>query len=93
MIVDCLVFTGWTHCTHDCRFQRRCGALTTYVRVCAAGFLEKNRDSFSADLMQIVHNSSNKFMHTLFQEDLNMGSGGSTAPDWIARDRGRECLV
>ncbi|XP_043214510.1 myosin-VIIa-like isoform X4 [Amphibalanus amphitrite] len=40
----------------------------------ARGFLEKNRDSFSADLMQIVHSSTNKFMHTLFQEDLNMGS-------------------
>ena len=46
----------------------------------ARGFLEKNRDSFSADLMQIVHSSTNKFMHTLFQEDLNMGSGKRPCP-------------
>ena len=40
----------------------------------ARGFLDKNRDSFSADLMQLVHVSSNKFLRTLFAEDITMGS-------------------
>ena len=39
-----------------------------------AGFLDKNRDSFSADLMQLVHVTSNKFLRTLFAEDISMGS-------------------
>ena len=40
----------------------------------ARGFLDKNRDSFSADLMQLVHVSTNKFLRTLFAEDITMGS-------------------
>lgn len=40
----------------------------------ARGFLDKNRDSFSADLMQLVHVTSNKFLRTLFAEDISMGS-------------------
>ena len=39
-----------------------------------SGFLDKNRDSFSADLMQLVHVTSNKFVRTLFAEDISMGS-------------------
>ena len=38
------------------------------------GFLDKNRDTFSADLMQLVHVTSNKFLRTLFAEDISMGS-------------------
>ena len=38
------------------------------------GFLDKNRDSFSADLMQLVHVTQNKFLRTLFAEDISMGS-------------------
>lgn len=38
------------------------------------GFLDKNRDSFSADLMQLVHVTTNKFLRTLFAEDISMGS-------------------
>merc|ERR1712045_768900 len=35
---------------------------------------EKNRDTFSADLLQLIHVSKNKFLQNLFSEDLNMGS-------------------
>ncbi|KAG8294776.1 Unconventional myosin-VIIa, partial [Homalodisca vitripennis] len=38
------------------------------------GFLEKNRDTFSADLLQLVTLSSNKFLKLLFAEDIGMGS-------------------
>ncbi|XP_075211513.1 unconventional myosin-VIIa ck [Lycorma delicatula] len=38
------------------------------------GFLEKNRDTFSADLLQLIHISSNKFLKLLFAEDIGMGS-------------------
>merc|ERR1712223_1095769 len=38
------------------------------------GFLEKNRDTFSADLLQLIHVSKNRFLQSLFSEDLNMGS-------------------
>lgn len=37
------------------------------------GFLEKNRDTFSADLVQIISCSRNKFLNKLFINDINMG--------------------
>jgi len=38
------------------------------------GFLEKNRDTFSADLLQLIHISTNKYLKVLFAEDIGMGS-------------------
>ena len=38
------------------------------------GFLDKNRDTFSGDLMQLIHISSNKFLKTLFADEISMGS-------------------
>ncbi|XP_050670473.1 myosin-VIIa [Leptidea sinapis] len=38
------------------------------------GFLEKNRDTFSADLLQLIHISTNKFLQQIFQNDITMGS-------------------
>ena len=36
-------------------------------------FLEKNRDTFSADLLQLIHISSNKFLKMVFHDDIEMG--------------------
>lgn len=33
------------------------------------GFLEKNRDSFSIDLKEVVHQSTNEFLLSLFKSD------------------------
>ncbi len=38
----------------------------------AKGFLEKNRDTFSADLMHIIQSSKSKFLTNLFKEDFSM---------------------
>ncbi|XP_059483343.1 myosin-VIIa [Neocloeon triangulifer] len=38
------------------------------------GFLEKNRDTLSADLLQLIHISSNPFLQLLFADDIGMGA-------------------
>ena len=38
------------------------------------GFLDKNRDTFSADLLQLIHVSKNRFLQTIFSDELSMGS-------------------
>lgn len=38
------------------------------------GFLEKNRDTFSADLLQLISISNNKFLQLVFAEDIGMGA-------------------
>nr|XP_056706311.1 unconventional myosin-VIIb [Euleptes europaea] len=42
------------------------------------GFLEKNRDTLSSDVMQLVHSSKNKFLRQIFQVDaaVNVASLG-----------------
>lgn len=42
----------------------------TLLKFMVAGFLEKNRDTFNADLLQLIHNTSNKFLQHLFIEDI-----------------------
>jgi len=36
-----------------------------------AGFLEKNRDTLSADLLQVIQASSFKFITGMFKEDFS----------------------
>jgi len=36
-----------------------------------AGFLEKNRDTLSADLLQVIQASSFKFVTGMFKEDFS----------------------
>ncbi|CAL1540128.1 unnamed protein product [Lymnaea stagnalis] len=38
------------------------------------GFLEKNRDTFSADLVQLIQGSKSQFINTLFNTDITMGT-------------------
>ncbi|XP_069105456.1 myosin-VIIa-like isoform X1 [Argopecten irradians] len=40
----------------------------------AKGFLEKNRDTFSPDLLQLIQTSSNPFLSGLFSQDVSMGA-------------------
>ena len=37
-----------------------------------SGFLEKNRDTFSADLIQLIQVSQNRFLQSLFVHDIGM---------------------
>ncbi|KAK2172331.1 hypothetical protein NP493_972g00051 [Ridgeia piscesae] len=39
----------------------------------AKGFLEKNRDTFSTDLLQLIQSSKGHFVTSLFEKDLSMG--------------------
>lgn len=40
----------------------------------STGFLEKNRDTFSPDLLQLIQSSSNKFIVNLFKHDIEIGA-------------------
>lgn len=40
------------------------------------GFLEKNRDSFSQDLKQLIQSSTNDLLRKLFEDDFNQDNGG-----------------
>lgn len=38
------------------------------------GFLEKNRDTFNIDLLQLIQGSKNNYLKKLFHDDINMGA-------------------
>ncbi|ELT99384.1 hypothetical protein CAPTEDRAFT_226057 [Capitella teleta] len=40
----------------------------------AKGFLEKNRDTFSVDLLQVVQSTKFKYLARIFREDFSMGT-------------------
>ena len=44
--------------------------LLNSVFIMRKGFMEKNRDTFSSDLMQLIHYTSNKFLKVLFIQDI-----------------------
>ncbi|CAB3368903.1 Hypothetical predicted protein [Cloeon dipterum] len=50
------------------------------------GFLEKNRDTFSADLRQLVHISTNRFLAQLFFDEKQVNARGSV-PDTTKRQQ------
>ena len=49
--------------------------LLALVRICilqVRGFLEKNRDTFSNDLISLVDTSKNPFLNEVFATDKNL---------------------
>ena len=45
-----------------------------YPLTYSVGFLEKNRDTFSADLFDLLHKTRNQYLHSLFKGDTAMVS-------------------
>lgn len=95
------VLTGWLWCwwwcwQDDCDVDKDVDRMVL-MNLCffITGFLEKNRDTFSPDLLGLIQTSSNKFLVNLFTSDINMVwfllhliyDGGclnnSTSRDWI----------
>ncbi|ELK26098.1 Myosin-VIIb [Myotis davidii] len=61
---------------HDARFGVAHFAGEVYYR--AEGFLEKNRDVLSTDILTLVHSSQNKFLREIFKlesADIKLGRG------------------
>lgn len=46
--------------------------ISNIINAAYLGFLEKNRDTFNADLIQLIQVSQNKFLKNLFSQDLTM---------------------
>lgn len=46
-----------------------------YIFICT-GFLEKNRDSFSQDLKQLVQSCTNELLKNIFDHDLKQDTSG-----------------
>ncbi len=46
---------------------------TRYIVICLiTGFLEKNRDTFSGDLIQLIQTTKNKYLTALFKDEFSM---------------------
>ena len=59
------LFSTWTLFCHWYSYS------FTYIFFCI-GFLEKNRDTFSGDLLQVIQTSKFKFLTHLFKQDFLM---------------------
>lgn len=47
------------------------------------GFLEKNRDALSGDIIQLVQTSSNKLLKQIFHNELSTTDGKTTTSNII----------
>lgn len=71
-----------THCNHKNYLKPKSDINTSFglnhfagvVFYDTRGFLEKNRDTFSADLLQLVTISNNAFLQQIFANDISMGA-------------------
>ena len=80
--LSCLEKLHKFHSTHRNYIKPKSSAIHSFGLVHFAGnveyningFLEKNRDTFSGDLMQLIQTSNNKFLTSLFTIDMQIGS-------------------
>ena len=80
--LSCLEKLHKFHSNHKNYLRKKSSAIQTFglvhfagnVEYCINGFLEKNRDTFSGDLMQLIQTSNNKFLTNLFTVDMQIGS-------------------
>jgi myosin-7 len=79
---SCLEKLHKFHSTHKCYLKPKSSAIHAFglthfasnVEYNIQGFLEKNRDTFSGDLMQLIQTSKNQFLTGLFTSDMQIGS-------------------
>ena len=80
--LSCLEKLHKFHSAHKNYLKPKSSAIHAFGLVHFAGnveyninyFLEKNRDTFSGDLMQLIQTSNNKFLTSLFTTDMLIGS-------------------
>jgi myosin-7 len=79
---SCLEKLHKFHSSHKCYIKPKSSAIHAFglthfagnVEYNIHGFLEKNRDTFSGDLMQLIQTSTNRFLTGLFTTDMQIGS-------------------